>query len=268
MVRIAIVGAAGRMGKVLVEAVRADSSAVLGAASVQADSSLVGSDAGEQAGLGKIGVACVADLVGEVEEFDVIIDFTQPSTTMELLEFCKQHRKSLVIGTTGLSDAQKQTIAKSAETTPVVLAPNMSVGINLLLNILALTAKTLGDDYDVEIIEAHHRYKKDAPSGTALRLGEVVAEALGRDLSTCAVFGREGIEDERDAKTIGFETIRAGDVVGEHSVWFAGLGERIEITHKASNRMTFAKGAVKAAVWLSQQSPGLYDMQDVLGLRE
>ncbi len=267
MTRVAIVGASGRMGKVLVEAVVDNDSTHLGAASVRPGSSLVGADAGELAGVGRQGVLCTDDLAGVLDQFDVIIDFTGPETTMALLEFCAEHKKALVIGTTGLSDEQKQTISDAGKKIPLVFAPNMSVGINLLLNILSLTAKTLGDDYDVEIIEAHHRFKKDAPSGTALRLGEVVADALGRDLKECAVYGREGITGERDSKTIGFETIRAGDVVGDHTVLFATQGERIEITHKASSRMTFAKGAVKAAAWLQGRGPGCYDMQDVLGLR-
>ncbi|WP_020405522.1 4-hydroxy-tetrahydrodipicolinate reductase [Hahella ganghwensis] len=267
MTRVAIVGASGRMGKVLVEAVADNDDTHLGAASVRSGSSLVGADAGELAGIGKQGVLCTDDLGSVLDEFDVIIDFTSPETTMGLLDFCAEHQKALVVGTTGLTEEQKAAIAVAGEKFPLVFAPNMSVGINLLLNILSLTAKTLGDDYDVEIIEAHHRFKKDAPSGTALCLGEVVADALGRDLKECAVYGREGITGERDVKTIGFETIRAGDVVGDHTVLFATQGERIEITHKASSRMTFAKGAVKAAAWLKGREAGCYDMQDVLGLK-
>ena len=267
MARVAVVGAAGRMGKVLVEAIVADTAAELGAASVKSDSSLVGADVGEIAGLGKTGIYCVADLRDQIDQFDVLIDFTQPETTIELLTLCEQFNKAIVIGTTGLTAEQQVQIQETAKKVPVVLAPNMSVGINLLLNLLKITAKTLGDEYDVEIIETHHRFKKDAPSGTALRLGEVVAEALGRELHECAVYGREGTSAERDSQTIGFETIRAGDVVGDHTVLFGGIGERIEITHKASSRMTFAKGAVKAAVWLGERNPGCYDMQDVLSLK-
>ena len=180
---------------------------------------------------------------------------------------CKAHGKRVVIGTTGLSEADKLQVAQAAEVVPVVFAPNMSVGVNVALNLLRTAAKVLGDDYDVEIIETHHRHKKDAPSGTALRMGEVVAEALGRDLGQCAVYGREGFTGERSRTEIGFETVRAGDVVGDHTVLFAGIGERIEITHKASSRMTFAKGAVRAAEWLSDRPEGLYDMQDVLDLK-
>jgi 4-hydroxy-tetrahydrodipicolinate reductase len=266
MTRIGVVGAAGRMGKVLVEVIADHHSAELGAASVLPDSSLVGTDAGEISGLGKLGVLCVADIREQADRFDVVIDFTQPDTTMGLLDFCQRHGKALVTGTTGLSAQQKARVADCAKQVPVVMAPNMSVGINLLLNLLKTTATTLGDDFDVEIIETHHRYKKDAPSGTALRLGEVVADALGRNLEDCAVYGREGIIGERDKQEIGFATVRTGDVVGDHTVVFGSLGERIEITHKASSRMTFANGAVKAAVWLAGQAPGLYDMQDVLGL--
>jgi len=267
MMRVAIVGAAGRMGRALVEAVAENSETVLGAASVRRGSSLVGADAGDLAGIGKLQVNCTDSLESVVGDLDVIIDFTTPETSIELLSFCVRHQKALVIGTTGFSDEQKQAISVAGGSIPVVFAPNMSVGINLLLNILSLMAKTLGDDYDVEIIETHHRFKKDAPSGTALRLGEVVADALSRDLKECAVYGREGITGEREAKAIGFETIRAGDVVGDHTVLFATQGERIEITHKASSRMTFAKGAVKAAAWLQGRRAGVYDMQDVLGLK-
>jgi len=268
MTRIAVCGAAGRMGKVLIEAVQAHPDATLGAASVLPDSSLVGVDVGEMAGTGKLGIRCVADLQNCTDDFDVLIDFTQPDTTVALAELCRQQGKALVTGTTGLSPGQKQQVASAGSQVPVVMAPNMSVGINLLLNILATTAQTLGNEYDVEVIDTHHRFKQDAPSGTALRLGEAVADALGRDLKQCAVYGREGITGERNPLEIGFETIRAGDVVGDHTVLFAGIGERIEITHKASSRMTFASGAVKAALWLQQQAPGLYDMQDVLGLKK
>ncbi|MDX1346286.1 MAG: 4-hydroxy-tetrahydrodipicolinate reductase, partial [Sedimenticolaceae bacterium] len=200
------------------------------------------------------------------DDFDVVIDFTAPAATLYHLDVCAQHGKRLVIGTNGFDDAGKARIAEVAAASGIVFAPNMSVGVNLCLKLLALTAEVIGEDYDIEIIEAHHRHKVDAPSGTALRMGEVVAGVLGRDLGEVAVYGREGITGERDPKTIGFETIRAGDVVGEHSVWFATEGERIEIVHKASSRMTFAKGAARAAHWLMDKPAGLYDMQDVLGL--
>ncbi|SDW07913.1 4-hydroxy-tetrahydrodipicolinate reductase [Marinobacter mobilis] len=265
--RVAIIGAAGRMGKVLIEAVDEAEGLELGAAVVEPDSTLIGADAGEMAGIGKTGVALAASLADVKDDFDVLVDFTFPDLTLENAEFCKVNGKRMVIGTTGLTEAEKEQLSLAAEATPIVFAPNMSVGVNVALNLLRTAAQVLGDDYDVEIIEAHHRHKKDAPSGTALRMGEVVADALGRDLKECAVYGREGFTGERSRKEIGFETIRAGDVVGDHTVLFAGIGERIEITHKASSRMTFAKGAVRAAKWLEGKGAGLYDMQDVLALK-
>ncbi|MDX1756975.1 MAG: 4-hydroxy-tetrahydrodipicolinate reductase [Marinobacter sp.] len=265
--RVAIIGAAGRMGKVLIEAVDDAEGLDLGAAIVEPGSSLVGSDAGEVAGIGRVGVRLADSLSAVKDAFDVLVDFTFPDLTLENAEFCKAHGKAMVIGTTGMTAAEKEQLALAAEAIPVMFAPNMSVGVNVVLNLLRTAAEVLGDDYDVEIIEAHHRHKKDAPSGTALRMGEVVAEALGRDLQECAVYGREGFTGERSQKEIGFETIRAGDVVGDHTVLFAGIGERIEVTHKASSRMTFAKGAVRAAKWLQGKSAGLYDMQDVLSLK-
>lgn len=266
MVRVAVIGAAGRMGKVLVEAVSLFDGVSVGAAIVNPASSLLGADAGEVAGIGRNGILLVADIASVVSDFDVLVDFTSPELTMRNLSDCEKYGKGIIVGTTGLNSSQKQELYRVAKSIPVVFAPNMSVGINLLLTLLDTAARVLGDEVDIEIIEAHHRFKKDAPSGTALRLGEVVAEALGRDLAACAVYGREGMTGERDRKTIGFETIRAGDIVGEHTVMFAGMGERIEITHKASSRMTFANGAVRAAAWLSGKPAGLYDMQDVLEL--
>jgi 4-hydroxy-tetrahydrodipicolinate reductase len=265
--RVAIIGAAGRMGKVLIEAVDGTEGLELGAAVVEPGSSLVGADAGDMIGIGKTGVSITDSLAAVVDDFDVLVDFTFPDLTLENAAFCKANGKRQVIGTTGMSDSEKEQLAVIAESVPVVFAPNMSVGVNVTLNLLRTAAATLGDDYDVEIIEAHHRHKKDAPSGTALRMGEVVADALGRNLKECAVYGREGFTGERTKKEIGFETIRAGDVVGDHTVLFATEGERIEITHKASSRMTFAKGAMRAALWLSDKPAGLYDMQDVLALR-
>ena len=265
--RVAIIGAAGRMGKVLIEAVDGTEGLELGAAIVEPGSSLIGADAGEMTGIGKTGVKMAASLGDVKDDFDVLVDFTFPDLTLENAKFCSANGKMLVIGTTGMTDAEKEQLAVAAESTPVVFAPNMSVGVNVVLNLLRTAAATLGDDYDVEIIEAHHRHKKDAPSGTALRMGEVVADALGRDLKECAVYGREGFTGERTRKEIGFETIRAGDVVGDHTVLFATEGERIEITHKASSRMTFAKGAMRAALWLKGKAAGLYDMQDVLSLK-
>ena len=265
--RIAVIGASGRMGKNLIIAANEAEGVSLGAAIVKAGSSLVGADAGEIAGIGKLGVSAVASLADCVADFDVLIDFTTPTLTLENAAFCAQHNKAIVVGTTGLNEDEKAALTSFATQAPVVFAPNMSIGVNLTLKLLATAAEILGDDYDVEIVEAHHRHKVDSPSGTALRMGEVVAEALGRDLKECAVYGREGQTGARTQKEIGFETIRAGDVVGEHSVWFATEGERIEIVHKASSRMTFAKGAVRAANWLSGKSAAMYDMQDVLNLK-
>ncbi|GGO78528.1 4-hydroxy-tetrahydrodipicolinate reductase [Marinobacterium nitratireducens] len=255
------------MGKTNIEALQLAEGVELSAAIVEPGSSLIGADAGELAGVGRLGVALVADLTSVLDDFDVLIDFTTPQATMENVALCAQHGKKIVIGTTGLTESQKSELKLRGRQIPIMFAPNMSVGVNVCFKVLDLIARTLGDDYDIEVIEAHHRHKVDSPSGTALRLGEVVADALGRDLKECAVYGREGQIGPRTRKEIGFETIRAGDVVGDHTVLFATEGERIELTHKASSRMTFAKGAVRAARWLGEQEPGLYDMQDVLGLR-
>jgi 4-hydroxy-tetrahydrodipicolinate reductase len=267
MTRIAVPGAAGRMGRNLIDACQRTEDLSLGVATERSGHELLGSDAGLVAGLGEMGVAIGDDLEAAVAEFDVLIDFTVPAAALMHLDICRRHGKRMVIGTTGFSDAQKQQIAAAAAEIGVVFAPNMSVGVNLCLKLLDMAARVLGDTVDIEVIEAHHRHKVDAPSGTALRMGEVVAAALGRDLKDCAVYGREGITGPRARKTIGFETIRAGDIVGEHTVMFAAEGERVEITHKASSRMTFASGAARAAAWLMGRSAGLYDMQDVLGLK-
>src|SRR5690554_427588 len=268
MRRIAVIGAAGRMGKTLIEAIQQAEGASLTAAIERPQSSLIGADAGELAGVGKLGVNIVGDLNQVLSEFDVLIDFTHPTSTLVNLDICRAAGKALVIGTTGFSDAEKQQIADAAQQVPVVFAPNFSVGVNLTLKLLDMAAQVMGDEADIEIIEAHHRHKVDAPSGTALRMGEVVADALGRNLQDVAVYGREGQTGARDRNTIGFATVRAGDVVGDHTVLFATEGERVEITHKASSRMTFAKGAVRSAIWLGGRTSGLYDMQDVLALRD
>jgi 4-hydroxy-tetrahydrodipicolinate reductase len=259
-------GAAGRMGKTLIEAVQQADGAQLSAAIDRADSSLVGVDVGELVAQGKIGVNLSGDLNAVLDQFDVLIDFTHPSVTLKNLEICRAAGKAMIIGTTGFSPQEKQLLAEAGKQIPIVFAANFSVGVNLCLKLLDTAARVLGDDVDIEIIEAHHRHKVDAPSGTALRMGEVVANALGRDLQKVAVYGREGQTGARERETIGFATVRAGDVVGDHTVLFAADGERVEITHKASSRMTFAKGAVRAALWLQGRQPGLYDMQDVLGL--
>jgi 4-hydroxy-tetrahydrodipicolinate reductase len=260
-------GAAGRMGKTLVEAVQHTPGAGLTAAIDRPDSTLVGADAGELAALGRIGVPISDDLAKVVEEFDVLIDFTHPSVTLKNLAFCRKAGKAMIIGTTGFSPEEKGRLAEAAKDIPIVFAANFSVGVNLCLKLLDTAARVLGDEVDIEIMEAHHRHKVDAPSGTALRMGEVVANALGRDLQQVAVYGREGQTGARDRQSIGFATVRGGDIVGDHTVLFAADGERVEITHKASSRMTFAKGAVRAALWVEGRSAGLYDMQDVLDLR-
>lgn len=267
MRRIAVMGAAGRMGKTLIEAVQQAPGAGLTAAIDRPDSTLVGADAGELAGLGRIGVTLSGDLSKVLDDFDVLIDFTHPSVTLKNVAICRRAGKAMVIGTTGFTVEERQRLAEAARDIPIVFAANFSVGVNLCLKLLDTAARVLGDDVDIEIIEAHHRHKVDAPSGTALRMGEVVANALGRDLQKVAVYGREGQTGARARETIGFATVRAGDVVGDHTVLFAAEGERVEITHKASSRMTFAKGAVRAALWLQGQEAALYDMQDVLGLR-
>lgn len=267
MLRIAVAGVSGRMGSCLVKAADAAAHAAFTAAVSRPGSLSVGKDAGELAGLGTIGVNVVDDLSAVLDHFDVLIDFTRPDTSMALIEQCRLAGKKLVIGTTGYSPEQKRAIEQAARDIPIVLAPNMSVGVNLALKLLEMTARVMGDDCDIEIIEAHHRHKVDAPSGTALRMGEVIAAALDRDLKDCAIYGREGHTGARDRNTIGFSTIRAGDIVGEHTVMFADEGERVEITHKATSRMTFANGAVRAALWIKDKPNGLYDMQDVLGLK-
>lgn len=267
MRRIAVVGASGRMGQCLIAATQLHEGTALTGAISRPSSTSQGQDSGVMAGLAKNDVIVTDNLSAVLADVDVVIDFTLPEVTMEYLAMCQQAGKAIVIGTTGFNEAQKAIIAQTAEHIPVVFAPNMSVGVNLSLKLLALAAQVLGDDVDVEIIEAHHRHKLDAPSGTALRMGEVIAEVLDRDLHQHAIYGREGRTEERDRQTIGFSTIRAGDIVGEHTVMFADEGERIEITHKATSRMTFAKGAVRAAVWLADKPATLYDMQDVLGLK-
>jgi len=241
--RVAVVGASGRMGQTIIEAISQNDKVSLGATLDKGD-----------------------DLSAALDQFDVLIDFTRPEATLEYLAICQNSGKAMVIGTTGFSDDQLQEINNAAKNMAIVFAPNMSIGVNLSLKLLDMAARVIGEDADIEIVETHHRHKVDAPSGTALKMGEVVANALGRDLSKCAVYGREGIEEPRDPQTIGFSTIRGGDVVGEHTVSFFMEGERVEITHKASSRLTFANGAVRAASWLEGQSAGLYSMQDVLDL--
>ena len=243
MTRIAINGSKGKMGQALIEAINSSSQSDFGA----------GFDKGD-------------NLIDSISNFEVLIDFSRPEASLNALAVCKDAGKAMVIGTTGFTDSELELIGQASKEIPIVFAPNMSVGVNLTLKILETSAKVIGPDSSIEIIEAHHRYKVDSPSGTALKMGEVVANALGRNLSECAVYGREGIEEPRDMNTIGFSSIRGGDVVGEHTVAFFMDGERVEITHKATSRMIYANGAVRAANWLSDKSSGLYSMQDVLEL--
>lgn len=268
MVRIAIAGAAGRMGRNLVKATHLNSDAQIGTGSERPSSSLVGVDLGELIGECKFDVSIVSDLTQVIDQFDVIVDFTAPVSTLVNIELCKQHNKKIVIGTTGFSEEEKALIDQASQDIAIVMAPNYSVGVNLMFKLLEKAAKVMGDYCDIEVIEAHHRHKVDAPSGTALGMGEAIAGAMGNKLSDVAVYAREGITGERTKDEIGFATIRAGDIIGEHTAMFADLGERVEITHKATDRMTFANGAIKAAVWLDQQPSGFYTMQDVLGLNE
>ena len=265
---IAINGANGRMGRALVQACAENSQSVLVAALVRQGSEFEGMDAGTVAGIAPANLPMLADKSQMPRDVQVWIDFTLPEGLMEALQFCVANKIPMVIGTTGLNDQQIQAIHNAGNNIPIVFAPNMSVGVNLCLSILQTAAKTLGEDYDIEIVEAHHKNKVDAPSGTALRMGEVIADSLGVDLDEKAEYTRHGNIGARKAGTIGFQTIRAGDIVGEHTVTFAGVGERVEIAHKASSRLTFARGAVRAANWLVGKDNGVYDMQDVLGLSQ
>ena len=264
--KIAIAGSSGRMGRTLIEAVLASADLKLVAALDIASSPQLGRDAGEA--LGKpCGVDVSADYAAGIAAADCLIDFTRPEGSLRHLDACVKAGTSMVIGTTGFSAEGKQRIVDAAQRIAIVFAPNMAIGVNATFKLAEVAAKILGDAYDVEIIEAHHRHKVDAPSGTALKLGEVVAAALGRDLKACAVHGREGDTGERDPKSIGFHAIRGGDIVGEHTVMFAGNGERVEVTVRSQSRMTYAAGALRAARFLEGRKAGLYDMQDVLGLR-
>lgn len=264
--RIAILGATGRMGRAIIQAAVLNMQVRLGAAFDRASNPLLGQDAAAQAGLAPAGILIGDQLETAVTQFDVLIDFSRPEATLAALPLCLKHGKGMVIGTTGFSPEQKQQIIAATKQIPVCLSANFSIGVNVTLRLLELAAKTLGDAYDVEIVEVHHRHKVDAPSGTALRMGEAVAAGLGRDLKDCAVYERYGNTGARDGKTIGFATVRGGDVVGDHTVLFLGEGERVEISHKATSRMNFSGGAVKAAAWLQGKPAGLYEMRDVLGL--
>jgi 4-hydroxy-tetrahydrodipicolinate reductase len=262
---VAIAGATGRMGQMLIDAVRASGDCALAGALDRADSPALGQDAGGFAGWAS-GVPVTADLDAGLASARVLIDFTRPEATLAHLAACRRHGVALVVGTTGFSDAQKAEIADAAKDIAIVMAPNMSVGVNVTLKLLEMAAKALSTGYDIEIVEAHHRHKVDAPSGTALKMGEVIAGALGRDLKDCAVYERFGHTGERDPSTIGFATIRGGDIVGDHTVLFAGTGERIEISHKSSSRAGYAQGSLRAARFLASRQSGLFDMADVLNL--
>jgi len=266
MLRVAVAGSSGRMGRTLLESVFPAADLRLHAALERHDSPFLGRDAGELVG-SPCGIQITDRSQTALAGADVLIDFTRPEATIAYLAQCRSLGVRMVIGTTGLSSEQKARIAESARDVAVVFAPNMSVGLNVVLKLLETAARALGEGYDVEIVEAHHRHKVDAPSGTALRMGEVIAQTLGRSLQEVAVYGREGVTGERQPSTIGFATVRGGDIVGDHTALFAGIGERVEITHKASSRATFAQGALRAARFLANQQRGLFDMQDVLGLR-
>ena len=264
-VNIAVAGASGRMGRMLVEAVLASADCRLSGALDVPGSPALGSDAG--AFLGRdTGVTVTAGLRQGLAGADVLIDFTRPEGTLAHLAACRELGVRMVIGTTGMSPAQKAPIEAAAATLPIVMAPNMSVGVNVMLRLLDLAARSLAQGYDIEIVEAHHRHKVDAPSGTALAMGETLARALGRELKDCAVYAREGVTGERDPSSIGFASVRGGDIVGDHTVLFAGTGERIEITHRSSSRANYAAGSLRAARFLMGRAPGLYGMDDVLGL--
>ncbi|MBV7541375.1 4-hydroxy-tetrahydrodipicolinate reductase [Acidovorax sp. sic0104] len=263
--RVAVAGASGRMGRMLIEAIRATDDLVLAGALDVPASPGIGSDATAFLGHAS-GVAITADIAAGLKNADVLIDFTRPEGTLAHLAVCSRLGVKAVIGTTGFSDEQKAEIAAHAQNTAIVMAPNMSVGVNVTFKLLQMAAKAMATGYDIEIIEAHHRHKVDAPSGTALKMGEVIAEALGRDLKDCAVYAREGVTGERDPSSIGFAAIRGGDIVGDHTVLFAGIGERIEISHKSSNRAGYAQGSLRAVRFLAERKTGMFDMFDVLDL--
>jgi 4-hydroxy-tetrahydrodipicolinate reductase len=264
--QVAVAGASGRMGHMLIEAIRESADCRLAGALDIASSPSIGNDAAAFLGHAS-GVPVTADIATGLQHAQVLIDFTRPEGTLAHLNACRERGVKAVIGTTGFTDAQKAQIAEAARDIAIVMAPNMSVGVNVTLKLLEMAAKALATGYDIEVIEAHHRHKVDAPSGTALKMGEVIAQALGRELKDCAVYERYGHTGERDPSTIGFSTIRGGDIVGDHTVLFAGTGERIEITHKSASRSTYAQGSLRAVRFLAGRQSGLFDMFDVLGLR-
>jgi 4-hydroxy-tetrahydrodipicolinate reductase len=263
--RIAIHGAAGRMGRAVIQAALAAPSMSVVAAIDRKDNPELGEDVGSVVGQADVGISVGYAIDPTADAFEVLVDFTQPEATLAALELCRANKKAMVIGTTGFTPAQRQAIADAAKDIPICMAANFSIGVNVVLSLLGDAARLLRDGYDVEIVEAHHRHKSDAPSGTALAMAEEVCHALGRNLKECAMYGREGQLGARQDQTIGFATIRGGDVVGDHTVMFLGEGERVEISHKATSRLNFAQGALRAATWLAGREPGLYTMQDVLG---
>ncbi|MCC2640638.1 MAG: dapB [Nitrospira sp.] len=267
MVKVVVTGAAGRMGVRLISLVKDSAFLTLSGAVESKRHQAVGQDAGEVAGCGRTGVLIADDLSSLLEQAEVVIDFTTPSATLEHLDIVARHRRGIVVGTTGFSAGELEKLGTFTQRIPCVFSPNMSVGVNVMYKVMAEMAKALGEDYDIEVIEAHHRLKKDAPSGTAIKMAEVLAHAVNRDLGQVGVYARKGLIGERKREEIGIQTIRAGDIVGDHTVIFGTMGERIELIHRASNRDTFASGALRAARWIARQPPGLYDMSDVLGLK-
>ncbi|HKY72382.1 MAG TPA: 4-hydroxy-tetrahydrodipicolinate reductase [Nitrospira sp.] len=267
MTKVIVAGAAGRMGSCLIALIKESSVLTLAGAVEGKGHQALGTDAGEAAGAGKIGVSITDDLPSLLGRGEVVVDFTAPGATLGHFRAVAEHRRAMVIGTTGFNSAELDELKSLARQVPCVFSPNMSVGVNLIYKVISEMARTLGDDYDIEVIEAHHRLKKDAPSGTALKIAEVLARAVGRDLTQVGVYARKGLIGERKTREIGIQTIRAGDIVGDHTILFGGMGERIEVTHRASSRDTFARGALRAAQWVITQPPGLYDMMDVLALK-
>ncbi len=267
-IKVGVIGAGGRMGRMLIEAVQNNPKTILNAAIERQGSSLVGADAGEVAAIGRLEVQIVDELEAVINDIDVLIDFSLPDATEKNMQVCAEHNVAMVIGTTGFNEAQEQVLAKASGKIAIVYAGNYSTGVNLSLKLLGMAAKAFGNDADVEIIEAHHKYKIDAPSGTAYMMAEAVAEARGQNLKDVAIYGREGQTGERESGTIGIHAVRGGEIVGDHTVMFIADGEVVEITHRARERMTFAAGAVRAATWVTEQAIGQYDMQDVLGLND
>jgi len=267
-IKVGVIGAGGRMGRMLIEAVQNNSKTMLNAAIERQGSSLVGADAGEVAAIGCLEVQIVDNLETVINDIDVLIDFSLPDATEQNMQVCAEHKVAMVIGTTGFNEAQEQVLAKASEAIAIVYAGNYSTGVNLSLKLLGMAAKAFGSDADVEIIEAHHKHKIDAPSGTAYMMAEAVADARGQNLKDVAIYGREGQTGERETGTIGIHAVRGGEIVGDHTVMFIADGEVVEITHRARERMTFAAGAVRAATWVTEQAVGQYNMQDVLGLND